>query len=437
MIRNVFKPKRYRDGKLHIARTYSGRYRVPGQSRVTTVALKTPDKQVAEERLRKIVNEIEREGEGLTPSRELRDASQKPLVEHLAEFLAAKAATRRNARYLYELKNRVLKLLKECRWTHAKDVSPEGFVSWRNRSKCSDKTLNEYLTSARGLLNWMVAKGRLPYNPLKGVETPSTKDVQVRPRRAFSEDELKRLLALAARHRIVYQTAALTGLRRSELAKLERADVRLDGERPQIVARAATTKNKKQATIPLHRELVEALRVHLTSLAGGAEALVFADIMPAMDQFRADLKAAGIPFLDDTGRRADFHSLRHTFCTNLQRAGVLQRDLMELMRHSDRSLSDRVYTDSSLLATDEAVQKLNGFGNGDAHIDTQRLDAARLQSSSPVTINGEFQVAQAVHGEAIGHGSALNVAMCHESGENARYRVRTCDPYRVKVVLYH
>jgi integrase len=72
-----------------------------------------------------------------------------------------------------------------------------------------------------------------------------------------------------ARHRIACQTAALTGLRRSEMANLERAHVRLDGERPQIVAKAATTKNKKQATIPLRRELGEALRAHLTSLAGG------------------------------------------------------------------------------------------------------------------------------------------------------------------------
>ena len=85
-----------------------------------------------------------------------------------------------------------------------------------------------------------------------------------------------------------------------------------------------------------------------------------------MDQVRTDLKAAGIAFIDESGRRADFHSLRHTFCTNLQRAGTHQRELMELMRHSDRRLSDRVYTDTNLLGINEAVQKLSGFERNDA-----------------------------------------------------------------------
>jgi hypothetical protein len=33
---------------------------------------------------------------------------------------------------------------------------------------------------------------------------------------------------------------------------------------------------------------------------------------------RIDLGAAGIPYQDESGRFADFHSLRHTFITNLR-----------------------------------------------------------------------------------------------------------------------
>ena len=62
-----------------------------------------------------------------------------------------------------------------------------------------------------------------------------------------------------------------------------------------------------------------------------------------------DLEAAGIVRFDDRGRIADFHSLRHTFCTNLQRLGTLQRVLMDLMWHSDQRLSDHTYTDTRLL----------------------------------------------------------------------------------------
>ena len=209
MICNIFKPKRRLKGKVRVSRLYRGRYRLNGGGKMTTVPLNTTDKQVAWERLRKIVNEIEREGEGLTPPKALREAGQKALTGHLEEFLAAKSAVHREERYLYDLKNRVLKLLAECGWAYAKDVTPESFIAWRNRRKQSDKTLNEYLTSIRTLLNWMVAKGRLAFNPLKSVEAPSTRDVHVRPRRAFSVDEVKRLLAVAGPRRIVYQTSAL------------------------------------------------------------------------------------------------------------------------------------------------------------------------------------------------------------------------------------
>jgi hypothetical protein len=35
------------------------------------------------------------------------------------------------------------------------------------------------------------------------------------------------------------------------------------------------------------------------------------------------------------------------------------------------------------------------------------------------------------------HEQTQPVAKSPEKGDGARYRVRTCDPYRVKVVLYH
>ncbi len=438
MICNVFKPKRRAGEKLRVARLYSGRYRLDGEGKATTVPLHTTDKQVATERLRKIINEREREKEGLLPNKALREAGARTLNEHLNDFLAAKAAVNRDARYLYELKNRVIKLMKECRWNLARDITAESFVAWRNTQKRSDKTLNEYLTSARSLLNWMEAKGRLLHNPLKTVEAPSTRDVQVRPRRAFTDNEMKNLLALAGKRRIVYLASAMTGLRRGELAQLQRGDFALDAERPRVVVRAVTTKNHKQAIIPLHWALVAELRAHLSNVPAGSSMPLFADLMPTMDEFRADLAKAEIPFIDESGRRADFHSLRHTFCTNLQRAGVNQRVLMELMRHSDRRLSDRVYTDAALLGTNEAVQKLAGFvGENDTQIDTQNLGADGLFVSQPVT---KFELVDG-SGKPINAGFRRDLAPLgtkgRETANGARYRVRTCDPYRVKVVLYH
>ena len=198
----------------------------------------------------------------------MREAGQKLPSAHLDDLLAAKSAAGRDDRYLYELKNRVLRLLRECGWVLAKDITAESFTAWRNRQGQSDRTLNEYLTSMRTLLNWMEGKGLLSRNPLKSVEAPSTRHVAVRPRRAFSDEAMRKLLAAAGPRRIVYQASALTGLRRGEMDQLQRGDLQLDTARPHMVVRASTTKSGKQAIIPLLPQLVAALRGHLATLPG-------------------------------------------------------------------------------------------------------------------------------------------------------------------------
>ena len=54
---------------------------------------------------------------------------------------------------------------------------------------------------------------------------------------------------------------------------------------------------------------------------------------------RRDLDEAGIPYRDDAGRVADFHSLRHTFITNLARGGVHPKVAQALARHSTITLT--------------------------------------------------------------------------------------------------
>jgi hypothetical protein len=57
------------------------------------------------------------------------------------------------------------------------------------------------------------------------------------------------------------------------------------------------------------------------------------------------LRKAGIPFLDERGRRMDYHALRTTFITRLSTMKVHPRLAMELARHSDMRLTMKTYTD--------------------------------------------------------------------------------------------
>ena len=89
---------------------------------------------------------------------------------------------------------------------------------------------------------------------------------------------------------------------------------------------------------------------------------VFADGVPRCITLKKDLEAAEIPYVDETGRYADFHALRYTFNTWLQTNGVPPRMAQELMRHSDQRLTEKVYLDTSLLPLQECMRGIDGNG---------------------------------------------------------------------------
>jgi integrase len=233
--------------------------------------------------------------------------------------------------------------------------------------------------------NWLVKLGRAGSNPLRAVEKAKTKDGKADEVRAFSDDEILRLLAVAGERKAVYLMAVHTGLRRSELAALKWTDLHLDALTPFVKVRASTTKNGKPADIRLLPEVVAALG-ELKSKEADSEGLVFNGI-PRIERFYRDLKKAGIPLQDEFGRKAVFHSLRHTFGTNLARGGVASRIAMALMRHSDRRLTDKIYTDENLLGTWAALDNLPNYGERASQIASQILGARGQAVSLPVTMS--------------------------------------------------
>ena len=59
---------------------------------------------------------------------------------------------------------------------------------------------------------------------------------------------------------------------------------------------------------------------------------------------RRVLDAAGIPRLDDRGRKVDLHALRHTCASRLARAQVGLVKAQNLLGHADPKLTARVYS---------------------------------------------------------------------------------------------
>ena len=65
MILTVFRPKRIKNGKIRIGRSYRGRYRLDGEEKITDIPLHTTDGRVAQQRIEQIVKEKQMEAVGL------------------------------------------------------------------------------------------------------------------------------------------------------------------------------------------------------------------------------------------------------------------------------------------------------------------------------------------------------------------------------------
>ena len=358
MIAHVYKPRRRnKAGRTEAGRIYRGRFRLKGEFAITEVSLETSDKQVAEKKLAELVSEKERERAGLLAPKLHRESAKKLLSLHVEEFIADLTTLGRSAIYRRLVNSRIRRLIRECGWKNVGDITVDHFTAWRSRqSKAAPKTLNDYLDAVSAFLNWMERQGRIAANPLTNVP-PVDKRGKQGKRRAFSNEEFDRLLAVSGPHRLLYLTAAYTGLRLGELRQLVWGDLILGSDRPHMVVRAGTTKNRTEALVPIHPELLPELKA-AKAPAVAASAPVFRGCNNADRVIQRHIAAAKIERVDAMGRALVFHSLRYTFATKLAVAGISQRLAQELMRHSDPRLTANLYTDVKRLPTFDAVYGL-------------------------------------------------------------------------------
>jgi hypothetical protein len=131
MMQNVFRAKRWIDGKRRVARTYTGQYRLASDAKPRRVSLGVSDKQVAQEKLRQIVREAERQRAGLSPTKHECDGRKQSVEKLIAAYIESRRGLRRDEKYVRELQLKLLRLRRECKWRVVGDITAHSFEGWR------------------------------------------------------------------------------------------------------------------------------------------------------------------------------------------------------------------------------------------------------------------------------------------------------------------
>lgn len=360
MMANVFKySRRNSAGKLVKAQTYTGRFKLDGDTRYREVPLHCRDEQVARQKLRQIVLQAEREREGLAVPLVQKECMAASLERLIEEYIAEKEKVGRSPNYTRVLNCRLSIVARECGWKILRSVSGQEFLQWRTSRSESPKTLNEYLAAWQGFLKWVSKRYGLPAIPaFDCVERIDGRGRETYERRALTPEEAQRLLEVAPpSRRLIYVLALSTGLRRAELDSLKWADVFLDVEAPYLRVRARYTKNRRDAMIPLIPQTAAILLATRSEIVCGDSTVIPGGVPRNRRALRRDMEKAGIPVLSN-GRKFDFHALRTTCCTFLLAAGVPPRIVQEIMRHSDIRLTTKNYADMSRTPLRESMKEL-------------------------------------------------------------------------------
>ena len=325
------------------------------------------------------------------------DHRDRPLSDHVAEWLASLRQAGRAEMYIGAVKGRMERLVRECKWGKLGEISADAFTAWREtamgdyRPNAKEKsavepkpmgarTKNHYLEGLRSFCLWAVKWGRMEASPVAHVEKVDASEDIRRARRAVSEEEIRALLTVVpVAYTLLYKVALATGLRADELRALEWGDIHANATTPYIALRARTTKSKRGDFLPLRADVAADLS-KARGEAGDADR-VFARVPRAREHVKW-LAAAGIPYVDEQGRRFDIHALRHEYGTLLSKAGVAPREAMALMRHTDMRLTMNVYTDPRIFDLSAAVEKLPTL-TADAP-DSQKQIATGTDANAPL-----------------------------------------------------
>ncbi len=296
---------------------------------------------------------IERADERAAEARRAAEERRRPLAQVGEALIAAKRAAGRKPStieaYSYWLRIHIVDFFGPMPVGQIAREDVRGFAAALERKGLAPKSRANALGTLHSLIEFAIDEGwMVGENPVKRVERPAlaTTDPDVR---FLDSEEVEALLRavpddpLGRVERVMYLTAAMTGMRQGELLGLRWRDVdwtarRIRVRRNYVRGEFGTPKSKRSArSVPLATRVATELELLFQdSPRKRDDDLVFAhpetgkpiDRSTLLKRFKAALRDADV-------RAVRFHDLRHTFGTRMAAQGVPMRVLQEMMGHRD------------------------------------------------------------------------------------------------------
>jgi len=240
-------------------------------------------------------------------------------------------------------------------------LAVRSYLAHLHRDRLANRSLARHLSTLRSFFRWACREGHLEKNPARGL--PSPRVPKTLPR-AMTLGDTERLLSadeeeafVPERERALFELLYATGLRVSEAAGLDLADVDFSSRLLRV-----TGKGSRERIVPFGEAAAEALREYLPSRdalrhradpgPGRGNEPVFVNARGGRLTPRSmarllkrRLRAAGLP------EEISPHALRHTFATHLLQAGADLRAIQELLGHASLSTTQKyTHLDAARLA---------------------------------------------------------------------------------------
>ncbi|MBI4408372.1 MAG: tyrosine recombinase [Gemmatimonadetes bacterium] len=245
----------------------------------------------------------------------------------------------------------------EWSWGGVDRLALRSFLGELNRRGLARRTVARKLSAVRALYRFLHREELVEANPARQVRSP-------RPDRPLpgwlSRADIDRLFQLAearaseggfhpVRDLAILETFYATGMRLSELQRLNQADLDLVADQARVLG-----KGRKERIVPLGRAAVRALRRYeprrlevLARARGADRQAVFLSQHGrrlSTRQLQQIVQRHLAQVAEDAG--VSTHSLRHSFATHLLDAGADLLAVKELLGHASLSTT-RIYTHTS------------------------------------------------------------------------------------------